>query len=66
MVGGLYTLTECIIEKNRAKHDIPNAMMAGCVAGGLLACKGGPGAMLFGCGGFAAFSGAIELYMTRD
>jgi import inner membrane translocase subunit TIM22 len=35
----------------------------GCVAGGLLAARGGPSAMLIGCGGFALFSAAIETYM---
>lgn len=62
-VGMLYASSECIIEKERGVHDIANAVYAGCAAGGMLSMHGGPGAALFGCAGFAAFSGAIELFM---
>lgn len=63
MVGMVYSGVECIIAKERAAHDITNATLSGCVTGGLLAAKAGPQAMLFGCGGFAAFSAAIEYWM---
>ena len=44
-------------------HSIENAVIAGCGAGGVMAAAAGPQAALFGCGGFAAFSFGIELYM---
>lgn len=62
-IGLIYSAVECVIEKGRGSHDIYNPVMAGCVTGGALAISGGPMATLIGCGGFAAFSGAIELYM---
>ena len=40
-----------------------NGVVAGCITGGALAYKAGPQAAALGCGGFAAFSTAIEYYM---
>ena len=37
---------------------------AGCLAGGAMAVRGGPGAMVGGCVGFGAFAYAIELFMN--
>mmetsp|Transcript_9656 Transcript_9656/g.10919 ORF Transcript_9656/g.10919 Transcript_9656/m.10919 type:complete len:202 (-) Transcript_9656:137-742(-) len=62
-VGFMYSGIECCIEKARGKHDMTNAIGAGCLTGGLLAARAGPGATVLGCGGFAAFSAAIEMYM---
>lgn len=62
-VGALYGTSECLIEGVRAKHDIVNAVLAGCVSGGVLAMSsGGPGAVGMGCLGFAGFSAAIEYF----
>ncbi|KAF6260681.1 mitochondrial protein translocase family, partial [Scenedesmus sp. NREL 46B-D3] len=61
-MGFLYSGTECLIEKYRAKHDNWNATLAGCATGGLMAAPGGPKAMCFGCASFAAFSTAIEYF----
>jgi len=66
LVGLIYSGVECNIEKGRAKHDIYNSLGAGCITGGALAARGGPHAALLGCGGFALFSGAIDLYMDRE
>lgn len=63
VVGFVYSGTECIIEKTRGTHDIVNPVLAGCATGGFLASGGGPQAAVLGCGGFAAFSYAIECYM---
>ncbi|PVU86120.1 hypothetical protein BB559_006012 [Furculomyces boomerangus] len=65
MVAAIYSGSECIIESYRAKNDIYNAVSAGCVTGGILAAKTGPKGMAFGCAGFAAFSAAIEWYMSE-
>eukprot|EP00457_Paulinella_chromatophora_P017028 gb/GEZN01017967.1/.p1 GENE.gb/GEZN01017967.1/~~gb/GEZN01017967.1/.p1 ORF type:complete len:217 (-),score=25.41 gb/GEZN01017967.1/:97-747(-) len=62
-VGMLYSMCECLIERQRASHDILNPIMAGCAAGGVLGARGGPQATALGCAGFAAFSTAIELYL---
>eukprot|EP01138_Halocafeteria_seosinensis_P001255 gb/GECG01001286.1/.p1 GENE.gb/GECG01001286.1/~~gb/GECG01001286.1/.p1 ORF type:complete len:312 (+),score=39.29 gb/GECG01001286.1/:1-936(+) len=61
-VGAIYSTVECILEKGRAQHDMQNSVYAGCITGAALAYKQGPLAMAMGCGGFAAFSVAIELF----
>ncbi len=63
MIGAMYSGTECCIEGLRAKNDLTNSVLAGCVTGGALAYKAGPQAAVLGCGGFAAFSAAIDAYM---
>mmetsp|Transcript_14736 Transcript_14736/g.29952 ORF Transcript_14736/g.29952 Transcript_14736/m.29952 type:complete len:175 (+) Transcript_14736:57-581(+) len=62
-VGVVYAGVECALERERGTKDIPNAMYAGCVTGGVLAFQAGPQAMALGCAGFAAFSMVIELVM---
>lgn len=39
-MGFLYSGTECMIERYRAKHDAVNATLAGCATGGLMAAPG--------------------------
>lgn len=63
MIGGIFAGTECCIEGLRAKNDIWNGVAAGCLTGGALAASGGPQAVALGCGGFAAFSAAIDWYL---
>ncbi|OMJ11535.1 Mitochondrial import inner membrane translocase subunit TIM22 [Smittium culicis] len=63
-VAAIYSGSECIIESYRAKNDIYNSVSAGCVTGAILATKTGPKGMAFGCAGFAAFSAAIDIYLT--
>ena len=65
-MGALFAGSECIIEKVRAKHDIYNSVYAGCATGGVLAHRAGPKAMCAGCVTFAAFSAAIDHFMTHD
>ncbi|KAF8342644.1 Tim17/Tim22/Tim23/Pmp24 family-domain-containing protein [Cantharellus anzutake] len=70
-VGALYSGVECIIEecfpcKYRAKNDINNALSAGFVSGAILAHNSGPRAAVAGGLAFAAFSGAIDLFMRRE
>ncbi|KAL3626268.1 hypothetical protein CASFOL_029817 [Castilleja foliolosa] len=49
----------------RAKHDITNTFVAGCVTGGSLSARGGAKAACAGCAGFAAFSVVIEKFLER-
>ncbi|KAK5193959.1 Mitochondrial import inner membrane translocase subunit tim22 [Exophiala xenobiotica] len=63
MIGSIYSGVECTIEGFRAKSDLKNSALAGCITGAGLAYKAGPQAVLLGCGGFAAFSTAIDAYM---
>eukprot|EP00922_Rhytidocystis_sp_ex-Travisia-forbesii_P049714 GHVS01073977.1.p1 GENE.GHVS01073977.1~~GHVS01073977.1.p1 ORF type:complete len:260 (-),score=74.07 GHVS01073977.1:607-1275(-) len=56
----IYSLIECFIERERACHDITNALYAGCGTGALLAYKAGPIGMAGGCAMFATFSAAME------
>lgn len=63
LIGALYSGTECCVEGFRAKSDLQNSVVAGCITGGALAYKAGPQAAALGCAGFAAFSTAIDYYM---
>ncbi|EFJ34081.1 hypothetical protein SELMODRAFT_230551 [Selaginella moellendorffii] len=65
VMGAIYSGTECIIEKARARHDMTNTMVAGCVTGGSLSAKAGPKAACVGCAGFAAFSVVVEKLFDR-
>ncbi|CAD6500229.1 BgTH12-07412 [Blumeria graminis f. sp. triticale] len=64
-VGAIFAGTECCIEGFRAKNDVVNGILAGCITGGALAAPAGPQAAAVGCAGFAAFSAAIDMYMRR-
>ena len=64
-VGAIFAGTECCIEGFRAKNDLANGVLAGCITGGVLAAPAGPQAAALGCAGFAAFSAAIDSYMRR-
>jgi len=66
IVGASYSGSECVIESYRAKHDIYNAVSAGCFTGGILGVRAGPQAAALGCAGFAAFSAAIEYYLEHS
>eukprot|EP00257_Ricinus_communis_P016129 XP_015574197.1 mitochondrial import inner membrane translocase subunit TIM22-4 isoform X2 [Ricinus communis] len=65
VMGLVFSAAECIVEKARAKHDITNTVVAGCVTGGSMSAKGGPKAACAGCAGFAAFSVVIEKFLER-
>eukprot|EP00924_Labyrinthula_sp_SR-Ha-C_P006266 augustus_masked-scaffold_31-processed-gene-1.18-mRNA-1 protein AED:0.05 eAED:0.05 QI:0/-1/0/1/-1/1/1/0/158 len=63
LVTAVFSGIECVVEKYRAKHDVKNGVVGGCVTGAILAANQGPAGMCFGCVGFAAFSAAIESIM---
>ncbi|XP_034033673.1 mitochondrial import inner membrane translocase subunit Tim22 [Thalassophryne amazonica] len=63
IVGAMFSCTECIIESHRGKSDWKNAVYSGCVTGGAIGFRAGLKAGILGCGGFAAFSAAIEYYL---
>ncbi|WPK23851.1 hypothetical protein PUMCH_001101 [Australozyma saopauloensis] len=65
-IGMIYSGVECSVESFRAKHDIYNGVVAGCITGAGLSIKAGPQAAAFGCAGFAVFSTAIDLYMRSE
>lgn len=65
VMGLVFSAAECAVEKARAKHDVTNTVVAGCVTGGTMSAKGGPKAACFGCAGFAAFSVVIEKFLDR-
>uniref|UniRef100_A0A5B7AJU4 Mitochondrial import inner membrane translocase subunit TIM22-4-like n=1 Tax=Davidia involucrata TaxID=16924 RepID=A0A5B7AJU4_DAVIN len=65
VMGFIFSAAECVVEKARAKHDVTNTVVAGCVTGGALSAKGGPKAACAGCAGFAAFSVLIEKFLER-
>ena len=45
-VGAIFAGTECCIEGFRAKNDLKNGVIAGCITGGVLAAPAGPQAVL--------------------
>ncbi|XP_016397529.1 mitochondrial import inner membrane translocase subunit Tim22-like [Sinocyclocheilus rhinocerous] len=63
IVGAMFSCTECLIESHRGKSDWKNAVYSGCVTGGAIGFRAGLKAGVLGCGGFAAFSAAIEYYL---
>ncbi|MCO5600580.1 hypothetical protein L7F22_054694 [Adiantum nelumboides] len=64
IMGAIFSGTECMVEKARAKHDLKNTAIAGCVTGGAISVRAGPKASCVGCAGFAAFSVLIEKIMA--
>lgn len=50
----------------RAKNDMVNPVVAGFIAGGILARNSGPKAAVGGGAAFAAFSAAIDLFLKRE
>ena len=62
-ITGIFTGSECVVEKYRGKHDVWNQVVSGCVAGAAIQAKNGPMASATGCAGFAAFSLVIEQIM---
>ncbi|XP_075876337.1 mitochondrial import inner membrane translocase subunit Tim22 [Nelusetta ayraudi] len=63
IVGAMFSCTECIIESHRGTSDWKNGVYSGCVTGGAIGFRAGLKAGVLGCGGFAAFSAAIEYYL---
>uniref|UniRef100_A0A3B5AXP5 Mitochondrial import inner membrane translocase subunit TIM22 n=1 Tax=Stegastes partitus TaxID=144197 RepID=A0A3B5AXP5_9TELE len=49
--------------QHRGVSDWKNAVYSGCVTGGVIGFRAGLKAGVLGCGGFAAFSAAIEYYL---
>ena len=42
ILSALFGGVECVIEKYRAKHDVWNPVLSGCVVGATLSAKAGP------------------------
>jgi hypothetical protein len=42
ILSALFGGVECVIEKYRAKHDVWNPVISGCIVGGTLSASGGP------------------------
>ena len=60
VIGAVFSCTECFVEKARGRTDRWNPVVGGCITGAVLAHGSGPQGMALGCGGFAAFSYAID------
>ena len=61
VIGGIFSVVECALEKLRGVKDMKNAVASGFATGAILAASAGPAAMVIGGAGFAAFSAVIEL-----
>lgn len=69
--GLFYSVSECTVEKFRAKHDMVNPVLGGCAAGAAMAAapyesipvRARAIQMGIGCASVAAFSAAIDYYM---
>jgi len=64
VIGVLFSSSECVIAKFRGKSDLRNTLYAGCFSGAVLARGGGFWTMGLGCAGFAAFSLAIDYFLS--
>ncbi|TWW74361.1 Mitochondrial import inner membrane translocase subunit [Takifugu flavidus] len=62
-VGPCMFNVDLFILQHRGKSDWKNAVYSGCVTGGAIGFRAGLKAGVLGCGGFAAFSAAIEYYL---
>jgi len=62
-ITGVFTGSECLVEKYRGRHDIWNSVASGCITGAALNAKQGPQSAAFGCAGFGAFSLVIDSVM---
>ena len=62
-ITGVFSGSECLVEKARGTHDVWNEVISGCVTGAAIQAKSGPQAAAMGCGGFAAFSLIIAQVM---
>uniref|UniRef100_A0A8V1AK94 Mitochondrial import inner membrane translocase subunit TIM22 n=1 Tax=Gallus gallus TaxID=9031 RepID=A0A8V1AK94_CHICK len=63
IVGAMFSCTECVVESYRGKSDWRNSVISGCITGGAIGFRAGMKAGVIGCGGFAAFSAAIDYYL---
>ncbi|NXU55179.1 TIM22 translocase, partial [Turnix velox] len=63
IVGAMFSCTECVVESYRGKSDWKNSVISGCITGGAIGFRAGLKAGVIGCGGFAAFSAAIDYYL---
>lgn len=71
MFGASFSISECTVEKLRARHDIWNSVIGGCAAGAFMSSapseriphRARAAQMAFGCASVAAFSAAIDYYM---
>ena len=61
VLGGIYTTVECSLERLRGVKDLKSAVVSGFLTGAIIAVPAGPAAMAIGGGGFALFSGVIEV-----
>jgi import inner membrane translocase subunit TIM22 len=62
-ITGVFSGSECVVEKLRGRTDVWNATISGCVTGAALQAKAGPSSAAFGCIGFATFSLLIDQVM---
>ncbi|XP_005056788.1 PREDICTED: mitochondrial import inner membrane translocase subunit Tim22 isoform X2 [Ficedula albicollis] len=63
IVGAMFSCTECMVESYRGKSDWKNSVISGCITGGAIGFRAGLKAGVIGCGGFAAFSAAVDYYL---
>ena len=63
VLSALFGGVECLVEKQRAKHDVWNPVVSGCIVGATLSAKGGPAASCMGCVGFGGFSFLVDKIM---
>lgn len=61
IVGGVYTVVDCNLEKLRGVKDFKSAIASGFITGAAIAAPAGVSAAIIGGAGFAMFSAIIEL-----
>ncbi|CAK8672780.1 unnamed protein product [Clavelina lepadiformis] len=66
VIGAMFSMTHCVIEKYRGVSDMKNSSASGFVTGGLLGLRAGLRAGILGGMGFAAFSTAIDYFLGHS
>jgi hypothetical protein len=61
IVGGIYTVVDCNLEKLRGVKDFKSAVASGFITGAVIAAPAGVSAAIIGGSGFALFSALIEM-----
>ena len=65
LIGGIYSLVECPIERARGRRDLKNAVATGAITGAVVAYRAGPKAMVLGAAGFAAFGVVMDVFFPN-
>ena len=65
LIGGIYSVVECPLERARGKRDTKGAILTGGITGAVIAYRAGPQAMVVSALGFAAFGLVMDTFFPN-